>query len=137
MNARRRDDAHQVTGGCLCGAVRFSATLPDRNLSFCWCSQCRRQVSGPLICVSEAVQWTITSGRAETYRASTSASRGFCARCGSTLYWQADKRGPGFTLGSLDKRDGYRLTHVVHPEDRPDFYDVEPRDAAIRVKVAS
>lgn len=117
-------ERHDVTGACLCGAVRFTATLPDRALGVCWCSQCRRQCSGPLVAVSAAERWLI-DGFPGSWRASDHATRGFCGKCGSTLYWQRDGEGPQFTLGALDARDGYRIASVVHPEDRPRFVDLE------------
>lgn len=124
MTASAQDGGHEVTGGCLCGAVRFRATLPDREVGACWCSQCRRQNSGPLIAVACATSWSI-DGRVTTFRASDAATRGFCAVCGSTLYWQGDGQPVEFTLGALDHRDGYRLVRAIHPEGRPAFYDLE------------
>src|SRR5262245_1350168 len=32
----------QVQGGCLCGAVRFTVTLPTLFCGHCHCSMCRR-----------------------------------------------------------------------------------------------
>lgn len=116
--------SHQVTGGCLCGQVRFTATLPSHELSLCWCTQCLRQNSGPLVCVAKAEDWEVT-GEVGTFRASDHATRGFCPVCGSMIFWQGDGDGPSFTLGALDARDGYRIGRVVHDDTRPDFYDYE------------
>lgn len=116
--------SHQVTGGCLCGQVRFTATLPSHELSLCWCTQCLRQNSGPLVCVAKAEEWEVT-GEVGAFRASDRATRGFCPVCGSMIFWQGDGDGPSFTLGALDARDGYRIGRVVHDDTRPDFYDYE------------
>lgn len=115
---------HRVTGGCLCGGVRFAATLPSHDLTVCWCTQCLRQNSGPLVCVADAEAWEIT-GEVAHYRASGHATRGFCATCGSMIFWQGDGDGPAFTLGALDARDGYRIARMVHEDTRPDVYDYE------------
>lgn len=111
--------SHEVTGGCLCGAVRFTATLPSRALTVCWCTQCLRQNSGPLVTAADAEAWQIT-GEVAAFRASDHASRGFCAACGSTIFWQEDGDGPAFALGALDARDGYRVARTVHEDTRPD-----------------
>ena len=31
-----------ITGGCLCGGVRFEATLPFSDANYCHCSRCRK-----------------------------------------------------------------------------------------------
>lgn len=72
-------------GGCLCGAVRYLAQGPLRDVIFCHCSQCRRQtglfyaatavpVAALVLQPSEALTW---------YAASDHAKRGFCRNCGS------------------------------------------------------
>ncbi|AXC49250.1 GFA family protein [Paracoccus suum] len=116
--------SHLVQGGCLCGAVRFSGRLPTRDLAVCWCSQCMRQNSGPLISTNQAQDVTMT-GDVATYRASDHASRGFCAACGSTLFWQEDGEAPSFAHGALDDRSGFRIVRFLHVDGRPDAYDIE------------
>jgi len=37
----------QVTGSCLCGAVKFTGTPSDRGIGVCHCKMCRVQSSGP------------------------------------------------------------------------------------------
>ncbi len=115
--------SHEVTGGCLCGQVRYRATLPTRELVVCWCSQCLRQNSGPLVSIRPAEAAEI-SGPVAGFRASGFATRGFCPHCGSTIYWQQDGEQPYFAHGSLDERDGYRIAEVLHEDTRPDAYRV-------------
>ena len=113
---------HSVIGGCLCGAVRFEAELASRKLSVCWCTQCMRQNSGPLVSTRRVRGHRFTAGTPATFRASDTATRGFCAACGSTLYWQADGAQPGFALGALDHRDGFQVADIVCPDTRPDCF---------------
>ena len=44
-----------ITGGCLCGAVRFEATLPPRRVTHCHCEMCRRSV-GAVVAPIAAVE---------------------------------------------------------------------------------
>ena len=30
-----------ITGGCLCGAIRFEAAVPPRRVTHCHCGMCR------------------------------------------------------------------------------------------------
>ncbi|KAL0936024.1 glutathione-dependent formaldehyde-activating enzyme [Colletotrichum truncatum] len=100
-----------VTGGCLCGKLRYTATLPSThdfvtNAMTCQCTQCRKQ-SGALFVAFHRVpmlQWTTsdTSTLAE-YGASESAKRGFCSACGSWLYHRViGIEGVSLCVGSMD-----------------------------------
>ena len=88
------------TGGCLCGAVRYSVRGEPVHVGRCHCADCRKE-SGSAFSVYG--QWPIeafeSSGEIASYH-----GRGFCARCGSRLLNPPD---PGDThieirLGSLD-----------------------------------
>ncbi|MDO5606652.1 MAG: GFA family protein [Paracoccus sp. (in: a-proteobacteria)] len=114
-----------VAGGCLCGSVRFEAELAGRALIICYCTQCLRQNSGPLISTA-ALRVSWTQGTPATYRASDIATRGFCRDCGSTLYWQRDGQPPELAHGAFDDRDGFALSSFVHEETRPDAYRIAP-----------
>lgn len=75
-------------GGCLCGAVRYVARGPLRDVVFCHCSQCRKQTG--LYFAATAVDKTGFTLTAEAglkwYAASDFALRGFCGSCGSVLF---------------------------------------------------
>ncbi|KAL8281607.1 hypothetical protein RB600_005167 [Gaeumannomyces tritici] len=95
-----------VTGGCLCGALRYRADFPPthdfgQSSSTCQCTQCRRNTSSLLFVCHEVSPSDFRLGGADgqsappadalrEYRASGSATRAFCGRCGSLLYWKPD-----------------------------------------------
>lgn len=79
-------DAEVTQGHCLCGAVTVTAKIGKR-VRACHCDMCRRHTSGAFFSV-EALQDSITvTGPATSYRSSEWAERGFCAKCGSTLWY--------------------------------------------------
>ena len=89
------------TGGCLCGAVRYSVRGDPVQVGRCHCADCRKE-SGSAFSVYG--NWPIeafeSSGEIASYD-----GRGFCPRCGSRLLNPPD---PGDTLieiriGSLDE----------------------------------
>jgi hypothetical protein len=41
MNANS-NEKNQIKGGCFCGAVKFTLTLPSKWCAHCHCSMCRR-----------------------------------------------------------------------------------------------
>jgi len=43
-----------MSGGCLCGAVRFTATPENRNVGACHCGMCRRWSAGPFLVLDDA-----------------------------------------------------------------------------------
>ncbi len=92
------------TGGCLCGEVRFRATEDPEWVGHCHCTTCQKftgsafQTSGRF--ARDAFEWT--KGRPTLYKSSERATRGFCARCGSSLTWEtADAL--YVLVGSLDR----------------------------------
>lgn len=85
-------------GACLCGAVRFAATLPSKWVAHCHCTRCQRAHGAAFVTwvgmeasrvevidPRDALRWFGTEGAGE---------RGFCATCGSTLFFRAP-RWPG------------------------------------------
>ena len=89
----------------------------------CGCTQCLRQNGGPWFDVPSArdIQW---QGLPATVRASDRATRGFCARCGSTLFWQADGKEPALSHGAMDDASGWRLLAVEYGGTMPDAFRV-------------
>lgn len=121
----RDDEMHE--GGCLCGAVRFRTRGRLREVVACHCSQCRRQTGLYYAATSiPDAQLSVSGGEAITwYRASDTASRGFCSRCGSALFWRRD--GSGITAilaGAFDMPTGLRLARHIFCADKGDFYEI-------------
>ncbi|PWE29322.1 aldehyde-activating protein [Maritimibacter sp. 55A14] len=116
-----------LTGGCLCGAVRFAIEGPAPPPLACHCSQCRKQ-SGHVWAATDCPREALTVDGAEAlnwYRSSESAERGFCRVCGSFLFW----RGDGATrvdvaMGALDAPTGLTLAGHIWTADKGDYYDI-------------
>ncbi len=108
-------------GGCLCGAVRFSARLPEMEIEACHCGQCQRWTGGgPLLAVK--VENLEMTGEAafSTYRASTWGERVFCGTCGSTLFWRMQGEPAGYVcVGLLDDQSGLAVKREIFVDHRP------------------
>ena len=102
-----------LTGGCLCGGVRYEITQPLTTASYCHCTRCQRR-SGTAASANAEVPpgaLRIVSGE-ELVKAWTPPGQGwdkcFCSACGGALWSQSrddpDKR--GIRLGTLDHDDG-------------------------------
>ncbi|KAJ3539851.1 hypothetical protein NM208_g5320 [Fusarium decemcellulare] len=102
-----------ITGGCLCGSLRYKVTFPSshdfvESSCTCQCTQCRKQTGGLFLAsygVSiAALEWTSdTETNLARYRATSNISRGFCKNCGSFLFWHPDGRDKiSMAIGSVD-----------------------------------
>ncbi len=85
------DLSPQITGGCLCGAVRFALDGPPTEAGYCHCSRCQRR-TGTAASAQARVDgdtFGLTQG-AEVLGAWRHPEGGFekcfCARCGSQLF---------------------------------------------------
>lgn len=85
-------------GHCLCGATGFSFEEPVAWVLHCHCESCRRATASPMttfVSVPDAqVHW---SGKAPAaYASSPGVTRGFCATCGSPIFYRNESL-PGET----------------------------------------
>jgi hypothetical protein len=117
-----------VTGGCLCGAVRYRVKGPVRAaLSACHCSQCRRH-HGALGVFSSADAAAVEIegvDKLRWYRSSDGARRAFCRVCGSKLFWQ-EVGGAALDIaaGSFDRPAGLKLARHIYVASKGDYYEL-------------
>lgn len=115
------------SGGCLCGGVRFSVRGPVRGVVYCHCTQCRRQ-TGHHYAATNVADADIEIDGAERltwYRASGFARRGFCATCGSALFWKRDGADDiSVMAGSFDTPSGLVGEMHIFVADKGDYYDI-------------
>ena len=103
-----------ITGGCLCGEVRYRAKGEALWVVHCHCRWCQR-VSGAAFLTyvgfrTEDLEWA--KGAPTIFESSAEVERGFCARCGSTLSFARPRRGNiDVCVGTLDN------PHGIDPEE--------------------
>jgi hypothetical protein len=115
------------TGGCLCGAVRYEVRGPLRAVVMCHCTQCRR-MTGHVMAATAARHRDfrlLSEQGLRWYSSSEEARRGFCALCGSTLFWQGAARDYlSIAAGSLDDSSGLRIACHIFTADKGDYYEI-------------
>lgn len=117
------------TGSCLCGAVRFTLGDVPGQTGACHCGMCRKFSGGVYLGV-QVPGGKVTFQSDDTlarYASSAWAERGFCARCGSSLFYRVTAPGPHhdqhhFGLGSLDDTTGITLTQEIFIDRKPEGY---------------
>ena len=100
--------APTVEGGCLCGAIRFELALPTSFCVHCHCSMCRRNHGAGFVTWTGVPKQQLKLLKGEKslvdYRSSEHGTRGFCKRCGSTLFCESTRHPEliDIVLASLD-----------------------------------
>lgn len=85
-----------ISGGCLCGAIRYSIDAPVKELRACHCRNCQKAsgVQGSVNAVVPSAAFRITQGTPKKYTAVADSGRTlhryFCGECGSPIYSQRE-----------------------------------------------
>jgi hypothetical protein len=127
-----------MTGRCLCGAVAYEVRGPVRDVVICHCSECRRWTGhvGAFAAASRD-NLVLVEGRGLRWAPSPDsdrgARRGFCAECGTGLFWEpADTGTVSIAAGTIDAPTGLRVSGHWYTHQAGDYYEIPddglPRD---------
>lgn len=91
------EERSEVTGGCLCGAVRYRVAAPPIITRLCWCRVCQYLAAGHAtvnVCFpSDAIR---IEGPLSDYRSVADSGnvmhRRFCGTCGTPMFSEAEAR---------------------------------------------
>ncbi len=124
------NETERVTGGCLCGSVRYEADVFLKNGYICHCTMCQRSSGQPAEIAVPIKAGTLqyTGAEPKYYAASKLGKRGFCAECGSRIVWQAsnpeDDWWTNLSVGSLDDPSGARATCHIFCDTKLPWFDL-------------
>ncbi|MEM9625293.1 MAG: GFA family protein [Pseudomonadota bacterium] len=99
-----------------------------RQVVGCHCGQCRKQTGHYMAATGVRMKYfEMIEDRGLTwYRASDKARRGFCGKCGSTLFWQADGADHiAIAAGALDGDSGLVTAAHIFVADKGDYYRLD------------
>ena len=120
-----------MKGKCLCGAVAIRVDGAFEHApEACHCTQCRKH-SGHFLAAVNVRKSALTITGEEAigwYASSEQVQRGFCTRCGSTLFWQPvmpDYAWTAVALGVFDDPIGQPIAKHTFVGDKGDYYDIE------------
>lgn len=113
-----------TTGGCNCGAIAYRVTGPLRPVVACHCVQCRKTSGFHVAATSAQHEHIDISGSLKWYVSSPNARRGFCATCGSNLFWDAGGTHMSIFAGTLDAPTGLTVKGHIFCADKGDYYDI-------------
>lgn len=126
------EQSEPVTGGCLCGKVRYEARAFLKSAYYCHCRMCQRSNGGPSdvgVFVEEGTL-KFTKGEPIWYQSSPFAERGFCGTCGSRLVWRP-LRGEhpewiNLSIGCLDQPERVQPIRHQGVESQLPWFDPDP-----------
>ena len=105
-----------LTGGCLCGGVRFEVTEPPVMATYCHCRRWQRRTgTGASAQARLAPDSLRVLHGEELLRSYTPPGGGretvFCSVCGSALFSRAEGQHASVRLGAFDGDPGVRPRH--------------------------
>jgi hypothetical protein len=116
-----------LSGGCLCGAVRYEIRGPLGPIGHCHCRTCRKAHAAAFATTARVARsdfhWAAGAESVASFESTPGKRRFFCPRCGSHLMaaWEG---APTVILrvGSLDDDPGSRpLVHIWTSQKAPWF----------------
>ncbi len=103
------NNEESITGGCLCGAIRYEVSESPTVAGFCHCRMCQRWTGSPVTGGERVSRSALrfTEGAPKIYQSSPVAERYFCSDCGSPLIFRPllPPYGPDYfyvKIGTLD-----------------------------------
>ena len=115
------------TGGCLCGAVRFTVERTHLGAVNCYCGMCRRALGnlfGTWVILKRKDLRFLTR-EPDWFQSSDRVRRGFCKTCGSpVVYRSVDKDFDAVWIGTLDEVTAYKPRAHYHTENKIPWVDI-------------
>jgi hypothetical protein len=106
-----------LTGGCLCGGVRYEVTAPPLSAGYCHCTRCQRRTGSAAAVSAMLAPDSLRITRGEELLASYDPDDGwkkvFCSACGGALWAQnpADPDVVVVRMGTFDGDPGVRPSY--------------------------
>ena len=126
-----------ITGGCVCGAIRYESSAEPVMMLKCHCRDCQHITGSGFVpaVVFQAESFRLTKGELSYHFTPSLAGgmhkRGYCAQCGSRLTG-AERQGQpsrvvGVLAGSLDDPSLFRPQMDIFTTDAQSWDQMDPR----------
>ena len=105
--------SENVTGGCMCGKIRYAADIADDDAYLCHCRMCQRASGNVSLAMKNVKKANVRWEREpDYYQSSPIARRGFCSTCGTSLTFEfPDSENMDLIVGSFDDPSRFRPKH--------------------------
>lgn len=118
-------ETFEVSGQCLCGAVRLTARVARPVVDACHCNMCRRWSGGPMMAVEADGEVAFEDeGKVAVHASSDWAERGFCRQCGTHLFYRLKEHiHYALPVGLLETGPSWVFETEIFVDEKPEFYD--------------
>jgi hypothetical protein len=116
--------SNRLSGGCLCGDVKFTAEPVNDEMGVCHCEMCRRWTGGTYMAVSCGNSVKFENENAlGVYKSSGYGERVFCKTCGSTIAWRLqDGSHTSLSAQAFDDPSVFKFKTEIFVDEQPDNY---------------
>jgi len=109
---------------CLCGSVKFAIDKTDHEIGACHCSMCRKWGGGPFMSLHHQGEIDFEGeSNITVYKSSVWAERGFCAKCGSSLFYRMEGNQYFLPAGVFEEQDDFEFSGQIFVDEKPDYYE--------------
>jgi len=121
-----------LTGGCMCGAVRYELQSAPFDCGWCHCRTCQLSSGSPAMVFASVpagdLVWTEGGQEVRSVASSTFGRRSFCGQCGTLFLMQVDHQPEtvDFTVATLDEPEAIAPAFHIFWSSRVGWF--EPGD---------
>ena len=123
----------KITGGCLCGALRYEATSAPKFMGYCCCDDCQKATGSGFVPFMNFPAGALNiSGKTLTHRLTLkdgrAAVRNSCVVCGSLVFGGVYGTDGFHTIyaGTLDNPSLFKPAMAINTRFKPDWVILPP-----------
>ena len=114
---------------CLCGGIKIKVKGKLADVINCHCSQCRKthgNYAAYTYCPEENVTF-ISKKTLKWYHSSKVGKRGFCSRCGASMFYKLLKsKELDIAAGMFSNPTTMKTASNIFTKDKLDYYELDP-----------
>ncbi len=124
---------HSISGGCLCGQIRYNVLEKDLAGTYCHCTDCQKTTGSAFIFVfpMEPDKFILTNGtpnsHSRTADSGNKVTNNFCSSCGTTVFF-GNIESPNYIWvqsGTLDKPEIVKAEQQIWTKRRLPWCNID------------
>ncbi len=124
-----RKKSYSKIAKCLCGGIKIKIVGKLRHVINCHCSQCMK-THGNFATYTNAPEENITfinKVSLKWYKSSNFAKRGFCSKCGASIFYKIKKNKTiSISAGMFSNPTKLKTHSNIFTNEKLDYYKLDP-----------